>query len=68
LVEINGDPKKEFFLPLLINYLVVNKTVNTKVINANDSWIGVTYASDKQMASDSIKQLVSEGKYPVKLW
>ncbi|TAG57357.1 MAG: nucleotidyltransferase [Cytophagales bacterium] len=68
LKEIGQDPKKEFFIPLLLNHLVKTKISKIKVIEIQEEWIGITYAADKQMAADKIKALVDAGKYPLNLW
>jgi len=38
------------------------------VIPTDDSWFGVTYKEDKQMAVDSINKHIESGIYPNKLW
>ncbi|MDX2196407.1 MAG: sugar phosphate nucleotidyltransferase [Cytophagales bacterium] len=68
LKEIGQDPKKEFFIPLLLNHLVKTKETLIKVLDVKEEWIGVTYAADKAKASESILKLVQAGKYPAKLW
>lgn len=68
LKEIGQDPKKEFFIPLLLNHLVKHKISKIKVLDVQEEWIGVTYAADKQLAADKIKKLVDSGKYPLNLW
>lgn len=68
LKEIGMDPKKEFFIPLLLNHLVKTKETNIKVLDIKEEWIGVTYAADKDKAAASIKKLVDAGKYPLNLW
>lgn len=68
LKEIGQDPKKEFFIPLLLNYLVKHKISKIKVLEVQEEWIGVTYAADKDLAAAKIKALVDAGKYPLNLW
>ncbi|MDX2190071.1 MAG: sugar phosphate nucleotidyltransferase [Bacteroidota bacterium] len=68
LKEIGQDPKKEFFIPLLLNHLVKTKETLIKVLDVQEEWIGVTYAADKAKAAESIKKLVDSGKYPLNLW
>jgi UTP-glucose-1-phosphate uridylyltransferase len=68
LKEIGNDPKKEFFIPLLLNHLVKTTESKIKVLEVKEEWIGVTYAADKFTAAASIKALVDGGKYPLNLW
>ena len=68
LKEIGNDPKKEFFIPLLLNHLVKTGETKIKVLPIQEEWIGVTYAADKEKAAASIKKLVDSGKYPLNLW
>ena len=68
LAEIGNDPKKEFFIPLLLNHLVKTGESKIKVLDVKEEWIGITYAADKEKAAASIKKLVDAGKYPLNLW
>ena len=68
LKEIGQDPKKEFFIPLLLNHLVKTGMTKIKVLDVTEEWIGITYAADKDKAAASIKKLVDAGKYPLNLW
>jgi NDP-sugar pyrophosphorylase family protein len=68
LKEIGNDPKKEFFIPLLLNHLVKTGEIKIKVLDVKEEWIGITYAADKDKAAASIKKLVDAGKYPLNLW
>ncbi len=68
LKENVENPKSEFFIPLVVNHLIQNQVARVKVLSSADEWIGVTYAADKESASQKIHQLVAEGKYPSKLF
>ena len=41
---------------------------NVSVLETNDKWFGVTYKEDKPVVVESIRKLISEGKYPEKLY
>ena len=60
--------KAEFFIPLMVNKLINEKTATVKVLDTTSKWFGVTYAADRQGTVDRIKQLVDEGVYPNKLF
>lgn len=62
------DPKAEFFIPDVIDYLVTNKMATVKVLPTDDEWFGVTYRSDRDRAVANINRLIEQGVYPHKLW
>lgn len=64
----SNDESKEFFLPTAINRLIENKIIDLHVLKTNDSWFGITYKEDKQLAIDNVNNLTSKGLYPQKLW
>ena len=72
--EFLSDPKNlenikaEFFIPLMVNKLIVEGTASVRVLDTTSKWFGVTYAADRQGTVDRIKQLVSENVYPEKLF
>ncbi len=61
-------PKAEFFIPLVVNDLIVSGKVSVKVLDTTAKWFGVTYAADRQGVVDKINALVAAGEYPSKLW
>ena len=60
--------KAEFFIPLLVNHLIVNEVAKVKVLDTPSKWFGVTYADDRQGVVDKIQALIDKGEYPSKLW
>ena len=60
--------KAEFFIPLMVNKLIVEKTASVKVLDTTSKWFGVTYAADRQATVDKIRQLIQEGVYPQQLF
>ncbi|WP_185217331.1 NDP-sugar synthase [Sphingobacterium mizutaii] len=68
-VEENGDnPKSEFFIPSVPDYMVKKGQADFKVIPTSSKWFGVTYMEDKPIVQDSISKLVADGEYPQKLF
>lgn len=63
-----GDYKKEFLLPMIVDDLVKSGEAEVKVLNTNDKWFGVTYKEDKPSVVNSFKKLIANGVYPEKLW
>ena len=68
-VEENADnPKAEFFIPSIPDYMVKNNMADFKVIPTSSKWFGVTYPEDKTIVQESISALVAQGTYPEKLF
>ena len=72
--EFLADPKNisnlkaEFFIPLMVNKLINEKTSTVQVLDTTSKWFGVTYAADRQDTVDRIQKLINEGVYPSKLF
>jgi len=66
--ENAGNPKGEFYIPFVVNELINQNKIRLKVLESNDHWFGVTYKEDKEMAVNSIRNLITRGVYPEKLW
>ncbi|MEN6588404.1 MAG: sugar phosphate nucleotidyltransferase [Proteiniphilum sp.] len=62
------NPKAEFFIPLLVNYLIVSGKVTVKVLDTPSKWFGVTYAEDRPDVVAKLRELVESGVYPSPLW
>ncbi len=68
LKENKDNIKAEFFIPLVVNNLIQNKTAQVKVLDTPSKWFGVTYAEDRPMVVEKINQLIEKGEYPSKLF
>lgn len=68
LEENKGNNKAEFFIPLLIDYLIVNKIADVRVLDTPSKWFGVTYAEDRPGVVEKLQSLVDKGEYPSPLW
>ena len=68
LKENQDNIKAEFFIPLLVNDLIVNNKVTVKVLDTPSKWFGVTYAEDRPTVVAKLKELTDEGVYPTPLW
>jgi len=62
------EPKAEFFIPLVINHVIVNKLATMKVLKSNARWFGVTYKQDKDYVTSEIQKLKDSDIYPINLW
>ena len=63
-----GDIKSEYLLPSVVDSLIKAGRANVSVLETRDKWFGVTYKEDKPLVVESIKKLISEGRYPAKLY
>ena len=72
--EFLSDPKNmtnlkaEFFIPLMVNKLINEKTATVKVLDTTSKWFGVTYSADRPSVVEKIQSLVDEGVYPDRLF
>lgn len=65
----NGDKlKSEFYIPTVVNDLIVNKQATCKVLDTTSKWFGVTYAEDRPQVVLKINELIKKGNYPEKLF
>ena len=62
------DPKAEFFIPLVVNEVIVEKTATMEVLKSDAQWFGVTYIEDKPYVTAEIQKLKDSGAYPENLW
>lgn len=63
-----GDVKTEYLLPKIIDKLVHSQKAQVSVLETKDRWFGVTYKEDKPAVAAAIRNLVSEGVYPERLF
>jgi UTP-glucose-1-phosphate uridylyltransferase len=67
LARFGNENKTEFYISSVIDSLVKNCKAAVKVLPTDDSWFGVTYRQDKEIAGRSIKALIEKGLYPERL-
>ncbi len=60
--------KAEYFIPLLVNHLIVEGKATVEVLDTPSKWFGVTYAEDRPEVVEKLRQLVKSGEYPSPLW
>ena len=68
LKENLNTPKAEFFIPLMVNKLINEKTATVKVLDTTAKWFGVTYAADRSAVVAKIQSLIDAGEYPLHLF
>ncbi len=61
--------KAEFFLPSTVAQLLDENKATVKVLHSADKWYGVTYAADKPVVVEALKDMTAQGLYPAEgLW
>lgn len=68
LIKNQDNPKAEYFIPLVVNHLIVIGQAKVKVLDTSSKWFGVTYAEDRPTVVAKIKDLIDKGEYPEKLF
>ena len=63
-----GEIKKEYLLPEMIDQLIKAGKTKVDVLETKDTWFGVTYQEDKASVTEAFKKLVEEGVYPSNLY
>lgn len=62
-----GDPKREYFIPNVIDRLVKDGQARVAVLKNKGTWFGVTYPEDKPVVVAGIRRLIEQGVYPDRL-
>ncbi len=68
LKEQGDKLKSEFYIPTVVNDLVVDGKATCKVLDTPAKWFGVTYAEDRPQVVLKINELIKKGVYPEKLF
>ena len=68
LQEKGQELKSEFYLPTLVNDLILAGKASCRVLDTPSKWFGVTYSEDRPAVVAKIQQLIDAGEYPAKLF
>lgn len=68
LTERGSELKSEYYFNAVVDKLIKENKVTTKVINTEAPWFGVTYQEDRPIVQNKIKNLIDQGVYPISLW
>jgi hypothetical protein len=63
-----GQPKTEFFVPVVVGEMIAGGAARVKVLPTHEKWFGVTYREDAPAVKTAIRDLVASGAYPENLW
>ena len=66
--ENSNSPTAEYYIPNIVSDKIKAGEIAFAVIPTNDSWFGVTYKEDKQMAIKTLNKHIENGVYPKNLW
>jgi hypothetical protein len=59
---------EEFYLPDAVGELIHDGIGTVRVLPTSEEWFGITYPEDRARVEERIRQLVSAGVYPERLW
>jgi len=68
LEDMEFIANSELYLPVMIQEMLKAKEIDVKCIPSGGEWFGVTYASDKETAMDSLQDKTNLGQYVSPLW
>jgi hypothetical protein len=68
LEQSGSDLKAECYIPNTVGELVRDNQARVKVLHSDDRWFGVTFREDRPRVVESVRQLISGGQYPERLW
>lgn len=60
--------RSEFFLPSVINDLLIEHKAQVKILPTGEKWFGVTNPQDRPVVQAAIRALIDRGVYPAHLW
>ena len=60
--------KSEFYIPTLVNDLIVAGKATCKVLDTPSKWFGVTYSEDRPDVVAKFRALMDNGTYPAKMF
>ena len=63
-----GEPKKEFYIPYVVDVIVKSGEGACEVLSTPSRWFGVTYKEDRPGVVAKFAQLVEQGIYPSPLY
>ncbi len=58
-----NEPKKEFFIPSVVDTMINNLGYKFKVVDTDEKWYGITYKEDLPLIKDAILDLTKKGLY-----
>jgi len=63
-----NEEKSEFFIPIVVNDLIVKGKAKVRVLDTTSRWFGVTNKEDRPAVVAKLQALVDAGEYPTPLF
>ena len=63
-----NEPKKEFYIPFIVNRLIETGKASVKVLPTSAQWFGVTFKEDRPLVVEHLAALAKDGIYPSPLF
>ncbi|MDR2210487.1 MAG: hypothetical protein LBO65_03340 [Spirochaetaceae bacterium] len=63
-----AQPRTECYLPMAADWLIKNRLLKIRVLEADAPWFGVTYKEDREAAIKNVEEFTRRGIYPQALW
>jgi choline kinase len=60
--------KQEFYIPSLVQELIVDNKIEVKIGETTSQWFGMTYPEDKILLQTELQKQIKNGLYHQKLW
>lgn len=69
-IFIDSKPaiKQEYMLPVVVQELIDENKITVTVSESPSQWMGVTYATDREIMYNFLEEQTKNGKYPEHLW
>lgn len=64
----SSDPKKEFYIPSVVNELIKTEQATCEILQTTSQWFGVTYKEDRPSVMKKLEDLVDQKVYPSPLY
>ena len=58
-----AEPKKEFYIPSVVDTMINSMGYNFKIVDTNEKWYGITYKEDLPLIQNAIKKMTGDGLY-----
>ncbi|MGD8287430.1 MAG: NTP transferase domain-containing protein [Gemmatimonadota bacterium] len=59
-----AHPSREFFLSTAVNEHVQAYSARIRVLGSDESWLGITYAEDRELFQERLRERIHAGVYP----
>ena len=63
LKENINEPKKEFYIPSVVDTLINRDNKKCKVLKTDEKWYGITYKEDLPLIQSAIRKFTEQGLY-----